>query len=332
MRDNVFTIKWSGIGNQESVRVNLRRANVKSGKRKLLIILVFLIVIAISGIFALKKFKGHGYFSAAKNYIHYYLNRPDFNGFEPLNDDENAWYSGNFLIAHALGGIDGDTYTNSLEAFENGLGRGYKIFEADFSVTSDGKVVCSHDFENFDGVTPDYDTFMETKIYDKYTPLDMKSLVALLYENKDIYLMTDFKWDNSFGSDNHEVTLIMDELVSDIESYNDKSLYDRVIIQIYSEDNYADIEAYGCFSNYVYTLYNYAYPIYDEIAAFCLENRISVVTMEKSRATKEHVEILDRWNIKVYSHTVNDEDEMRGLMSNGVTGIYTDWLEPDGME
>jgi glycerophosphoryl diester phosphodiesterase len=231
-----------------------------------------------------------------------------------------------------LGGVNEDTYTNSLEAFEAGIDKGYKVFEADFSVTSDEKIVCSHNFEDFNGEIPDYDTFMNTKIYGKYTPLDMKDLVALLYENKGIYLMTDFKWDNSFGSDNHEVTLIMDELVSDIESYNDNSLYDRVIIQIYSEDNYSVIENYGCFSNYVYTLYNYAYPIYDEIAAFCLEKQIPVVTMEKSRATVEHVSTLDQWNIKVYSHTINDKDEAQRLIDDGVTGIYTDWIEPREME
>jgi glycerophosphoryl diester phosphodiesterase len=300
--------------------------------KKKTIILAAIIIIAIGGAYAFKNLRGHGYFSAAKNYIHYYLNKPDFSNYTPLSDDETAWYYDNNLIAHALGGINDDTYTNSLEAFENGIEIGYKVFEADFSVTSDDKIVCSHNFEDYSGETPDYETFMNTKIYDKYTPLDMKDLVSLLYENKDIYLMTDFKWDNSFGSDNHEVSLILDELVADIESYDDVSLYERVIIQVYSEDNYEVVENYGYFSNYVYTLYNYAYPIYEEVAAFCLKKQIPVVTMEKSRATSEHISILDQWNIKVYSHTINDIDEASELTSNGVTGIYTDWLEPGEME
>lgn len=305
---------------------------MKKKHSKLLILIILLAIIAITGIFALKQLRGHGYFSAVKNYIHYFMNKPDFSTYEPLSEDENAWYNNGSLIAHALGGVNEDTYTNSLEAFENGISIGYKVFEADFSVTSDDKIVSSHNFEEYNGAVPDYDTFMNTKIYGKYTPLDMKDLVALLYENKDIYLMTDFKWDNSFGSDNHEVTLIMDELVADIEAYNDKSLYDRVIIQIYSEDNYTVVDNYGCFLNYVYTLYNYAYPIYDEIAAFCLEKQIPVVTMEKTRATSEHVNIFEQWNIKVYSHTVNEMDEASALKAVGVAGIYTDWLKPSEME
>lgn len=298
---------------------------------KYILILICIIILGVLALFAVNKLRGHGYFSAAKNYFHYYLNKPDFSNYEPFDEEENAWYQNNTLIAHAMGGIGDMEYSNSLEAFENAMKQGYCVFEVDFSVTADNRVVCSHDFEGYEGI-PRYDEYMNTSIQGLYTPLDMEQMVELLADNPNIYLMTDFKWDNSFGSDNHEVTIIMDELKTCLQKYGDISLADRVVIQIYSEENYHVIEKYGCFKNYVYTLYQYAYPIYEEIAAFCLENDIRVVTMGKERATREHVAIFDQWNIKVYSHTVNTLQEAAQQLENGVHGIYTDWILPTEME
>lgn len=309
---------------------------MKNKRKKIIIILVVFLVMAMLGFFALQKLRGHGYFSAAKNYLLYILDKPDFSKYEPFKEKEGAWYQENKLIAHAMAGIDDMDYTNSLEAFRNALANGYKVYEVDFVVTADERVVCGHDFAAFGERIPTYEHYMNTQIADRYTPLDMEQMIALLAENPQIYLMTDFKWDNSFGSDNHEVDIIMKELIECVNRYQDESqcvdLYDRIIIQVYSEDNYHAMKEYGVFSNYVYTLYQYAYPIYDEIAAFCLENDIRVVTMGKERATKEHVEILKQWNIKVFSHTVNEPKEAQAQLQNGVTGIYTDWILPVEME
>ena len=52
----------------------------------------------------------------------------------------------NHLIAHALGGIGGKPYSNSLEAFIENYNKGIRIFEVDLSITSDGYVVCRHDW------------------------------------------------------------------------------------------------------------------------------------------------------------------------------------------
>lgn len=301
-------------------------------KKKSIIFLIVIVLAGVTGGFALNKLRGHGYFSAAKNYVQYFMNKPDFSAYVPFAEEPEAWYQENVLIAHAMAGIDDKEYTNSMEAFLNAHQNGYHVYEVDFSVTIDNQVVCSHDFDEYGEINPDYETFMNTKIQGMYTPIDMEQVVQLLVNYPDIYIMTDFKWDNSFGSDNHEVSIIMDKLITCLEENQDATLFDRIIIQIYSEENYDVIEGYGCFTNYVYTLYQYAYPIYDEIAAFCLEHDIHVVTMGWERATKQNIALFDKWNIKVYSHTINTIEEARQQLQNGVTGIYTDWILPEEME
>jgi glycerophosphoryl diester phosphodiesterase len=45
----------------------------------------------------------------------------------------------NRLVGHAFGEIDGNAYSNSLEAFRENYSLGIKVFEVDFSVTSDAR-------------------------------------------------------------------------------------------------------------------------------------------------------------------------------------------------
>lgn len=303
-----------------------------SKKKKRLLLLLGLLAAGLLLLSAAGKLRGHGYLSAAKNYVRYMMNKPDFAQYEPLREAESAWYQDNHVIAHALGAAEGVAYTNSREALASSMGKGYHVFEVDFSVTSDGSVVCAHDFSGFGDTVPDYGDFMASKAAGNNTPLDMEALVLTLAQNPDMYLMTDFKWDNSFGSRNHDVETILDALSAYVDSYGDPALYDRVIIQVYSGENYHFVADRYPFRNYVYTLYQYAYPIYDEIAAFCLENGIPVVTMSFDRATKEHVALFEQWNIRVFSHTVNDLEEAGRQADNGVSGIYTDVILPEEME
>ena len=48
------------------------------------------------------------------------------------------------IIAHALGAIDGNTYTNSEAAFRQSFSDGFEYLEADLALTSDQKVVLYH--------------------------------------------------------------------------------------------------------------------------------------------------------------------------------------------
>lgn len=56
----------------------------------------------------------------------------------------------NKYLAHALGGIDGQTYTNSKEAIENSYNKGVRLFEVDVKLTSDNKLVCVHGWSKKD--------------------------------------------------------------------------------------------------------------------------------------------------------------------------------------
>ena len=54
-----------------------------------------------------------------------------------------------YLIAHAGGAVNGQTYTNSKTALVNALNKGFRYIELDLFKTPDGNVVCTHDSSTY---------------------------------------------------------------------------------------------------------------------------------------------------------------------------------------
>lgn len=109
----------------------------------------------------------------------------------------------NKYIAHALGGIEGENYTNSQEALKTNYEKGVRLFEVDINLTADGKLVCVHgwkksDYENKMGMEYNsdsnimtYEQFKNVKIKGKYTTMGFDNLVDYMKKYKDIYVMID---------------------------------------------------------------------------------------------------------------------------------------------
>lgn len=300
-----------------------------SKNKKKIIIIIFVALGMVVALWGLNSLRGHGYGTMVKTYIRYWLNPVDLDKYEPLDEGMAEWLKEDTLLAHAMGGIDESVYTNSLEAFESAYENGFRVYEVDLVVTKEGEVVCSHEYLDENGEVIEYSSFMQEKIEDKYTPVDLKKLIDLMETYPDVYMMTDIKWDNSMGSSNDDVITLVTALVEEANIRENKDILERMIIQIYNPKSYEIMESIYPFKNYVYTLYHYASPIYEEILGFCLENTLPVVAMEESRVNKEIVEYFNQWNIDVLVYTINDEATAGKLRDFGVKGIYTDWLMPE---
>lgn len=104
------------------------------------------------------------------------------------NKDENHYINNTFnIIAHGGGAINGHTYTNSLEAFNNSIERGYKYIELDLNLTSDSVLVATHDF----AIPTTVQNFMQSKIQSKYTPLSAFDIDSLLACHPNIIVVLD---------------------------------------------------------------------------------------------------------------------------------------------
>lgn len=250
-----------------------------------------------------------------------------------ISTNKNSW-PGDTCIMHALGGIDGFDYTNSLEAFEYNYSHGVKTFEIDFSRTSDNQLVCWHSWSETQinsqyplETIPTRNEFLNTKILNHYTPLSPEDLFILMKEHDDIWIITDTKdTDWNIVQDDFRLLLEAAQKTDSMEVLN------RLIVQLYTYEMYDAIEEIYSFPMYILTLYKIGgidTHSFTKHCRFCASHGINNLTMWVNWVTPELVEIARRYHINIYIHTVNNLSQVQNMKSMGVVGFYTDFLLPE---
>ena len=226
-------------------------------------------------------------------------------------------------VAHAGGGIDGSTYTNSLRALDANYKRGFRFFELDFSTTSDGHLVCIHDWEaSFERSFQQkaqgpvsleaFDTLVRTS--STYNKCQLTTLLDWLAAHSDAFIVSDVKDDNK-----QALTMIAKQTPRNLK---------RFIPQIYEPDEAAFVEGLG-FERYIWTLYRYKESNEKVLSEVTNMKRLWAVTMPIKRAKSNLPRRLIDQGISSYAHTINDADrlgELRFLFD--VQDVYTDFLAP----
>ena len=226
-------------------------------------------------------------------------------------------------IAHAGGGINGETYTNSLEALDNSYENNFSYFELDFILTSDEQAVCLHDWEsNFKRIfTYSIDTRLSVGDFEKavtnkagYHPCTIATLSTWLEQHPKAYIVTDIKEDN---------IQILETFFTTIENYKQ-----RIIPQIYDPNNFEAVRDMG-FEQIIWTLYKYDKDndsVLEEVEKF---HGSFAITMPLERAqTGLGKHLLDK-NTPTYTHTINSELKRKNYFEEySILEIYTDFLIP----
>ncbi len=233
-------------------------------------------------------------------------------------------------IAHAMGKVDGISYTNSKEAMERSYALGFRIFECDFSVTSDGGLVALHSWDEwqdsmsggmYTDTRPTTEQFLSVKLYGEYTPMSIDDILLYMKEHADMWLVTDF-CETREGEYQYAYQII----VSAAERLDCKDVLSRFIIQIYKDYMYEGIKAVYPFEHWIYTLYledfNGEPDKFAQYASFCRDNNIGVITMWYYLYSDEIGQMASNYDISVYVHTVDDPEMKEEFIEKGV-GVYT---------
>ena len=232
------------------------------------------------------------------------------------------------LIAHAGGGIDGVNYTNSRDAFLHNYNLGYRVFEMDFSMSSEGLQLASHD-ENYwrshNDVQPDtpytHENFMKSRFMGKYEMMDFRDVLELMAEYPDMYLITDTK-------DNDEISVKyqFSQIVWQARQV-DPSVLDRIIVQCYHEDMLNWVMDVYPFRSVMLTLYQIRWTP-ETVLDFCRRSGVRFITMPYASYTPEIGRMWDELGVTVAVHTLNDAELAQQYLRDGVDWIYTDFLNP----
>ena len=237
------------------------------------------------------------------------------------------------VIAHGMGTIDGITTLNCLEGFQQQYERGVRVFEVDLRLTSDLQVVLRHDWRAGwqTGISetsiPSLKAFLNRPLLEQYTPLSFRDLLLLMEEYPDVCIVTDTKF-----TDAEIVALQFEAMLADAKELGLSYLFDRMVIQVYSELMFTVVDSLYHFPNYLYTLYAEGFgrteTAFLDLAAFCAENHILGITMWDYWWNEAYSSIAQEYGLKVFAHTVNEAQETLSLLDSGISAVYTDSLTP----
>ena len=239
---------------------------------------------------------------------------------------QKEFYKSRYIV-HAGGQLDNGgeviAYTNSYDTLDNLYNMGNRVSEFDFLYTSDGEIVCAHnDKESWAKgfpftEAPTMDEFLNSKSFGSFTPMSLDMLADYMRKHRDLLIVTDVKDDN---------IQFCEYLKS---KYPD--LMSQFIIQIYHEDEYAPIKAMG-FESIIYTLYKADDEEIEpeHLKLFLKEHDLTGVTFWESWAddSSELFKAIKSSGVPMYVHTVNDMDKMEEMFGKGISGIYTDVVDP----
>ncbi len=224
-------------------------------------------------------------------------------------------------VAHAGGVAHNKTYSNSHEAIEGSLEKGFGYIELDFSWTKDEQLVCLHDWgKSFQKVFPKESPrpqtlkgFVHLREKSSLKPCTLDSLKELLSQHPRLFLITDVKNSNKKG-----LQLIAKEL---------KGQLSQVIPQIHKRQSYPLVKKMG-YNKIILTLYRFS-GNNEEVVDLVKDLDLFAVTMSSKRAIEGLGNSLNALGMSTYVYTVNDTQEAKSLLTNyGITSIYTDYIMP----
>lgn len=246
-----------------------------------------------------------------------------------------------FWIAHALGGIEGQRYTNSREAFALNYRRGFRLFEVDLLLTGDGHI-CA--FSNVEPMTNQFglssrvaevshESFRKQRYFGQYEPICIEEITALMHEYPDATFILDVK--DSAKTSKKEDMRLSEQAFKDIymrlfELWDSQSDYwGRVIPQIYCENDLAFLKAHRKLPKIIYTLYRSDDPD-DQVINFSHRNpEVVAITVSKKRLTTHLATAIREQGKDVLVHTINTPHELDRFLVHKATGFYTDFLLPE---
>lgn len=238
----------------------------------------------------------------------------------PVYEDEtNAWFSKTSLISHACGGVVDHRrmmYTNSKEAFQYSMDKGFKLLECDVLLVGDNELMLGHDYKCF------YESSWE-----HYTMMTVKEFLQRVKQHKEVHCLIDVKWKKhdeyriavnrieeavfAVSADENESVALKKQIVMEV--------YDETTIQIAKENNYEMI-----FTQYK----NPDWQCFMNTAVLCYKYNIRAVALAVSSCflMEKFMKIITDKGIKVFAFSTDSINAYSALKKMRVTGIFTNYL------
>ena len=254
----------------------------------------------------------------------------------------NSIMNRTFLMAHALGAVKVNgkeyVYTNTIDAYNNSLKKGFKHYEVDLMLTSDNEVIAFHGYSkgiygklgikvnNFT-----YDEFMSGVVFkgskiENLKPTDLDDIINLIKTNKSSTWVFHLHTNNDATNTDIMLNKITDKLKNDTDSFC------RIYIGINYKEELPILNKYNI-KNKIYHLYekekrDEEVNTNEKLINYIKKNGIVRISMEKTMIPREKdlIKLLKNNNIEIMTYTENKLLNKLFLKLQGTDLVETDSL------
>lgn len=224
-------------------------------------------------------------------------------------------------IAHAGGSLDGQTYTNSLEALDANADV-FDLIEIDLSWTADDRLVCLHDWDApflaLGGVAP-ADPLALADVMDRaatsggFTPCTLETLADWMRKKPEVRIVLDLKK----GA--------LEAYARIAEDYPD--LRSRLVPQVYQPEDYATVRDLG-FADVIWSLYQYSGDDPSILSWLGRMDLLGLAMPGDRLKTGLARRARDVTGVLTWTHTINTLAELDQALQAGAAEVFTDDLLP----
>ncbi len=222
-------------------------------------------------------------------------------------------------ILHAGGTYNGMTYLNAREPFEAYYAAGYRYFEYDLMLSSDGRLIGTHSYQHLE--LPDgpltYEAFNRLRLPGGLTPINEEWLVETIRTHPDLCIVVDAKMDTTEG----DVAVLA--RIEALETLYGLDLSANIIPEIFSIDMWAEVQACTTFDHYLFSHYKEYYSVDTMLEHFSSPKILGVaVPTWTDDYIKAHLHKIKEAGKQLFVFTVETEEHLAFAREIGADGIY----------
>lgn len=229
------------------------------------------------------------------------------------------------IILHAGGGIDDLSYMNAQETFLPYYNEGYRYFEYDLKLSSDGRLIGTHAGENIDisGFSSfsnlTYEEFKQIKLFNGYTPVNEEWLIDTIINYPEVKFVIDAKGDTL------EEDALIDQRFEELEKIYNYDFSKNIIPEVFSLEMWNTLKECTTYDKYLFSHYKVYYTI-DTMIEYFLDTRIWGISLPlwSDSDIRSGIYKLKDIGKKIFVFTAYNYDDVLDIKNMGCDGLYVD--------
>ncbi len=226
------------------------------------------------------------------------------------------------VILHAGGGADGMRYMNAQETFLTYYNQGYRYFEYDLKLSTDGRLIGSHAGEFLEHKMPEqltYEEFKELRLENGFTPVNEEWLMQTIIQYPDVKIVVDAKMPDMEG----DAAVLA--RIEQLEGLYNCDVSPNIIPEVFSKEMWDIVKETTTFDRYFFSHYKVYYSV-GMILDYFDDDWIYGVAIpaECDSSFRSQIYRLKKEGKKIFVFTPTTTEGVLDAIQLGADGVYTD--------